>query len=145
MKTKQLQLSEKESVMTITDKVKSFEDACQALGIAPKLPPVGLYMVKDRKAVIAFYKLTVIIRALNEGWEPNWNDYRERKWFVWLFGGNADDGSVCGLSASFADSDFSVADSTVGARLAFKNRELCDHARALFLELYKDYLLIEKE
>jgi len=38
---------------------------------------------------------------------------------VWLFGGCATVGSYCGLSAASANSAFSVASSTVGARLAF--------------------------
>lgn len=38
---------------------------------------------------------------------------------VWLFGGAANNGSICGLSASNADSVFSLASSNLGARLAF--------------------------
>lgn len=38
---------------------------------------------------------------------------------VWLFGGDADYGSVCGLSASIAHNVFSDASSGIGARLAF--------------------------
>jgi len=38
---------------------------------------------------------------------------------VWLFGGGARDGSVCGLSAAIADADFSIAGPSIGARLAF--------------------------
>lgn len=38
---------------------------------------------------------------------------------VWLFGGRADNGSLCGLSASDASDVFSAADSIIGARLAY--------------------------
>ena len=54
----------------ITDKIKSFEDACKHLRLNPNdLPVVDMLPEKDRKSIIAFYKLTIIIRALNEGWE----------------------------------------------------------------------------
>lgn len=128
----------------IRDKVKSFEDACQFLGLDPtQLPVVANLPEKDHNAIIAFYKLIIITRALNEGWEPIWADSSERKYFNYLyFGGDAHSGSVCGLSASFADDVFSYAYSGVGARLAFKSRQLAEYAYSQFKELYWQYTLI---
>jgi hypothetical protein len=65
----------------ITDKIKSFEDACKHLRLNPNdLPVVDMLPEKDRKSIIAFYKLTIIIRALNEGWEPDWSNWDEWKY-----------------------------------------------------------------
>lgn len=70
----------------ITDKVKSFEDACKHLGLNPNdLPVVYMLPEKDRKSIIAFYKLTIIIRALNEGWEPDWSNWDKWKYYNWFY------------------------------------------------------------
>ena len=70
----------------ITDKIKSFEDACKHLRLNPNdLPVVDMLPEKDRKSIIAFYKLTIIIRALNEGWEPDWSNWDECKYYNWFY------------------------------------------------------------
>lgn len=43
---------------------------------------------------------------------------------LWLFGGNANNGSICSLSASNANNVFSNANSNIGAQLTFKTRFL---------------------
>ena len=44
----------------ITDKIKSFEDACKHLRLNPNdLPVVDMLPEKDRKSIIAFYKLRI--------------------------------------------------------------------------------------
>ncbi|NCB97342.1 MAG: hypothetical protein EOM36_03150 [Bacteroidia bacterium] len=128
-----------------SERIKSFEEACLSLGLDPtQLPVVVNLPEKDHNAIIAFYKLTIITRALNEGWEPNWTDLSEWKYFNYLYiGGAADDGSICGLSASDAISVFSVADTGLGARLAFKSRELAEYAYSQFKELFWQYVLID--
>lgn len=66
----------------ITDRVKSFEDACQVLGISTNVPEVKGLPRKHQKAIIANYKLIVIAEALNEGWKPNWQDSDEYKYYL---------------------------------------------------------------
>jgi hypothetical protein len=69
----------------IEEKIKSFEDACAALNINPEaLPEVSALPEKHRKALIAHYKLITITEALNEGWQPNWNDRSEYKYTPWF-------------------------------------------------------------
>lgn len=128
-----------------SERIKSFEEACLSLGLDPtQLPVVANLPEKDQQSIIAFYKLTIITRALNEGWEPNWADFSERKYFNYLYiGGYAHNGSVCGLSASGAALVFSSAASAVGARLAFKSKELAEYAYSQFKELYWQYILID--
>lgn len=128
-----------------SERIKSFEEACLALGLDPtQLPVVANLPEKDQQSIIAFYKLTIITRALNEGWEPNWADFSERKYFNYLYiGGLAYSGSLCGLSASSASHVFSSASAYVGARLCFKSRELAEYAYSQFKELYWQYVLID--
>lgn len=62
----------------ITERVKTFEDACREVGINPEL-----YMSKyegDSDDIIACMKLRVICHALNEGWKP-WFIYGESRWY----------------------------------------------------------------
>jgi hypothetical protein len=115
----------------ITDRIKTFEDACNELGIDPEhfVEIVGYMEPKDE---LAYRKLKVIVKALNEGWEPNWNDSSERKWRPWFYldaPGFRVDGSGCDSSAS---------GSAGGSRLCFKSEELCNYAAQQFLDIYKD-------
>lgn len=128
----------KKEEIKITDKVKTFEDACKVLGLDPKqLPVVDLLPEKDRKSIIAYYKLTVIIRALNEGWEPNWNDWDEYKYFNWFYLDSAGLGYVTTTDAATSTH------ASLGSRLCFKNDTLARYARVQFRDLYFEYLFIE--
>ena len=123
--------------MEITKKIKTFEDACQVLNLDPThLPIVDLLTEKDRKSIIAYYKLTIIIRALNEGWEPNWKDSNEFKYYNYLF---VRSGSCFVYSYTY----FTNSDTFLGSRLCFKSSELAKYALSQFNNLYEDYLLIK--
>lgn len=118
-------------------RIKSFEEACMALGIDPlHLPIVENLPVKDQDAIIAFYKLTIIIRALNEGWEPNWKDSNEFKYYNYLFvrSGSGFVFSATGCANAYA---------RIGSRLCFKSSELAKYALSQFKELYLQYFLID--
>lgn len=110
----------------ITDRVKSFEDACDVLGIDPEDVFDDCIDASDE---IAFKKLKVIVKALNEGWIPNWNNSDQRKWYPWFY---MDDpgfrffDSLCGLL-------FTV----VGSRLCFASEEISNYAGNQFIDLYK--------
>lgn len=124
--------------MDITKKIKSYEDACKVLNLDPaNLPVVENLPEKDRKSIIAYYKLTVIIRALNEGWEPDWNDWNEYKYFNWFYLDSA--GFAC-ASTSYA---VSYPTANLGSRLCYKNATLARYASKKFEGLYLDYLFIE--
>jgi hypothetical protein len=110
----------------ITDRVKTFNDACKVLDIDPD----GIVDESEESDEIAYKKLKVIVRALNEGWEANWDDGNQRKWYPWWYmnqpGFRLDD-------VGYAD-----AYSHVGSRLVFKTEELAKHAADYFSGLYSD-------
>lgn len=115
----------------ITDRVKSFEDACAVLNI-------DIDWFKDQTQYdspdeLAYKKMKIIVRALNEGWTPNWDDSDEYKWRPWFYMDNPSGfrfgDSRCGASCSH---------SAGGSRLCFKSRELCDYAAQQFLPIYKE-------
>lgn len=125
----------------ITDKIKSFEDACKHLGLNPNdLPVVYMLPEKDRKSIIAFYKLTIIIRALNEGWEPDWSNWDEWKYYNWFYVEEGEDQRSSGFRCDGAR--YAGTDAYSGSRLCFKNIELATYAAEQFKELYREYLLI---
>lgn len=125
----------------ITDKIKSFEDACKHLGLNPNdLPVVDMLPEKDRKSIIAYYKLTIITRALNEGWEPDFSNWNEYKYYNWFYVEENKDQRSSGVR--YYDSYCTYAGTDIGSRLCFKNRELAKYATEQFKELYREYLLI---
>jgi hypothetical protein len=64
----------------ITDRVKTFEDAYEIVGIRPQ----DITCTNDTKDELAYKKLKIIAQALNEGWTPDWSNSNERKWFPWF-------------------------------------------------------------
>lgn len=121
----------------ITDRVKSFEDACQVLGISTNVPEVKGLPRKHQKAIIANYKLIVIAEALNEGWKPNWQDSDEYKYYPWF-----DMSNPAGVGYSNASRTASNTSASVGSRLCLKNRELAIYFGQTFTDLFNDSLLL---
>lgn len=121
----------------ITDRVKSFEDACQVLGISTNVPEVKGLPRKHQKAIITNYKLIVIAEALNEGWKPNWQDSDEYKYYPWF-----DMSNPAGVGYSHTHSAASHTVAYVGSRLCLKNRELAIYFGQTFTDLFNDSLLL---
>ena len=69
----------------IRDRVKTYEDACRVLGIDNKTPELPNIPERDRRGVTAYYKLIIITRALNEGWEPDWKDGEQKKMVPYFY------------------------------------------------------------
>lgn len=81
---------------SITERVKTFEDACRELGenhpfVKAAKAPCGQCddcescNVADMESdLVAFLKLLVICAALNEGWEPQFTE-DEYRWYPWHF------------------------------------------------------------
>lgn len=119
----------------ITDKIKSYQDACAHLGITPAKEDKSIKDDKIRRSALAFVKLATITKALNEGWEPDWSNTGEYKYYPWFYVESA--GLVCAstglaVSATFAN---------LGSRLGYKTRELARYAGNQFLDLYSEILL----
>jgi len=115
--------------------IKTFKDACKALNITFNPSPE---LSKDE---LAYQKLKIIAKALNEGWQPNWNDWSEWKYYPWFQMGN--NGASPGVGFSFDDCGLGSTASRVGSRLCFKTSELAKYAGKQFEEIYKDYYLID--
>lgn len=62
-------------------KIKSYKDACKALNIEPLSDEVfNAFPKAERENVKAYHQLTVITRAINDGWEPDFKNREQRKY-----------------------------------------------------------------
>ena len=132
----------------ITDRIKTYEDACKVLEIDPEnQPDVSDCENEDVKSILAYHKLIIICRALNEGWKPDWTNTSEYKYYPWfqfkqgvLFGGHAYSGAFAGFVCSYTSYAASLAYASFGSRLCFKTSELAKYAGVQFGEIWNDYL-----
>lgn len=122
--------------------IKTFEEACKALGISKALPSTKLLSEKHRLAINAHYQLVIIAEALNEGWKPNWNDQSEYKWFPW-FTVKASKNKPSGSGLSFYGAVNWSSNAGVGSRLCYKSREIAEYAGTHFKELYEQSYLLD--
>ena len=147
----------------ITDRIKTFEDALEALG--EEHPAVVAYRaIEDIDEcsgdIEAYLKLRIIMAALNEGWKPKFteDEWRYYPWFYicgkeeWekmtpqqksrVVGRSGNFASACGgLVCASAGNASSGSDSNNGSRLAFKSEELAKYAGKQFIEIYAEYIL----
>ena len=128
------------SKQNITDRVKTYADACAVLGIKETLPNVGGLRPKDRPSVTAYYKLIVIAQALNEGWEPDWTNEDQEKWFPWFYF-DREKNKIAGFASAGTNRAPTYTHASIGSRLCFKTEALCAYAARQFEPLYEAWLL----
>lgn len=135
---------QKKDERPITERVKTFEDACKELG-------------ED-------HKLGIITAALNEGWEPDFTNDDEYRYYpylclwtkeeledkdeawkddhnlqLWIGGGDSNYGADCGLAFAYSYPAWSNAPASISARLAHKTEKLAIYSGKQFTELWTNY------
>jgi hypothetical protein len=129
--------------------ITTFESACKALAISDKLPNVKNLDEISQKAVISFYKLQVISRALNKvgekgtgkkEWKPDWNDQNQYKYYPCFYMDDHKASSGVGFSFVGYANVSGASRSCVGPRLCFKSSRLVEYAGKQFIDLYEDFL-----
>ena len=132
----------------ITNRVKSYADACKVLGIEP-MDESGMKAQGFRKDEITRRQLETITEALNEGWKPNWADTNEYKYYPWfdieVSRVQTEDvdtlGADAGLSCACTYNAASITYANVGSRLCFHDRETARYAGRTFTDLYAQFLI----
>lgn len=149
----------------VTERIKTFTDACNALG--DEHPLVTQYrltaaaykgdpMTED---FIGYLKLRIIVAALNEGWEPKFEkgEYRYFPRFYFYTKEEYDKlddevkgrcvlrsgystYSYYGFVCCYAVYDASNSNTSHGSRLAFRTRELAAYAGRQFTEEWTDFM-----
>jgi hypothetical protein len=111
--------------------ITSFDDACAVLDLEPS----DVYHEDDLPDEKAYMKLKVIIKAINQGWTPDWNKTNQRKWFPYF-------NLSSGFGFSVTGSDYDRTFACVGSRLCFETEEKAQYAGKRFLNLYKEFITL---
>lgn len=119
--------------------IKSFEDACEKLGLDPaNIPDVKDIQDEFKKSIISVYKLMIVYKAINNGWIPDWSDNNQWKYYPWY------EVLSSGFGFSGANCDYDRALASVGSRLCTDTREKALYVAAQFKAEYQDYFLYSK-
>ncbi len=158
---------QKKDERPITERVKTFEDACNELGENHKLvqqfKAIQEAIAEDKEAT-AYFKLGIITAALNEGWKPDFTNNEEYRYYpylclwskeeleqktdawkdernlqLWIGGGRSNYGANCGLAFANSYNAWSAATADFSARLAHKTEELAIYSGKQFTELWANY------
>ena len=124
----------KNDVMSIIEKIKTFEDAMEATG-RKEMPDFSSFPEDMRKHFEALFKMVVIVEALNEGWKPDWDNCYEYKYYPWFYMSP----SSFAFHVSFFGLELAHAGS--GSRLKLKSRELAEYCGEQFKDIWKDIQL----
>ena len=148
----------------VTERIKTFDDACYALGNEHPFVKeywgvlnVNLDIAQD---LIAYLKLRIIAAALNEGWKPTF-DEDELRYYVWFYmyskseyeqldenekkqcvplRSNNNANAYGGLMCAYASSAGSFSHANYGVRLALRTRELAKYCGNQFIDIWADFL-----
>lgn len=148
----------------VRKRIKTFEDACREIGIdaeAWNRDKISLGLEPD---VLAFLKLRIIVKALNEGWEPQFTE-DECRYYPWFILYTREEYNkldeeeksrvVCrsnyyanawgGVSYAYASNGSSYTYAYFGVRLAFKTSELAAYCGRQFLDIWADFVFLPEE
>ncbi len=156
----------------VTERIKTFEDACRELGKTHPFVETwhSVYKILNSKGpsykniagVIAYHKLRIITAALNEGWEPKFTE-DECRWYPWFYLYTEDElaekddkwkqshhviatGNYDTEYAGFVYSNSyyvpSYALTHFGSRLCYRSEALADYSGKQFIGLWAEFNLI---
>lgn len=132
------------TVLPVTDRVKTFDDATSELGEQHPLVIVYNYLkygyrndvVRDN--LFAFCQLSIIAEALNEGWSPTKG---EQRWYPHFEHTEENELPENSATISFSYSEVSTSDSfSIPAQLAFKSEELATYSGITFVDIYDKFI-----
>lgn len=140
----------------IRERIKTFGDAARATGIVDVVEWEESYENVEPD-ILAYFKLRIICKALNEGWEPTFKEDETRyyPWF-WLYTQDEINGIKCEekqrrnlqlckigdyAGFGFANSDNVPSDTNAlfGSRLCLKSHELATYCGTQFTELWMTF------
>lgn len=119
-------------VTDIKLRVKDYESACKILG-RDQLTLEQFKFLGDKESEKAFakHKIETGIKAINEGWHPDFDDHNQYKYYIWMYGkssGFRSDVYYC-CHYSYEPSD-----------LFIESREKAEVIEKIFREDYIKYL-----
>ena len=153
----------------VTERIKTFDDACGELG--DEHPLVKEYWgvininLDIKQDLISYLKLRIICAALNEGWEPQFTECEDRWHPIFyiheqedidkmsdgkkknplMFGCISSGGSSCGLAFALSRKGWSRSLSNLSSRLSVKSKELARYFGEQFIDIWSDHLADTRE
>ena len=126
---------------SVTERIKTIADAIAELGEADneviRYQKLLTVLTDPTDHLVNYQTAVVLVRAINERREPNWDDPNEWKYFNWF---------CMGGSSGFRFDDYDVwrSLSRVGSRLCFFDPEHGEYLAKQFPEVFKHFMLIIK-
>lgn len=121
-------VSFKEVKKEITERVKTFDDACREIGTTEKEFQKKYDFLEND--TYAFQQIKVLAKALNEGTVLNWDNENEYKYYIWFDMRKKGSFRYVYGSCAFSDS---------AASACYKTRELCNYAGTQFEDIYRKF------
>ena len=153
-------------IFSVTERIKTFEDACKELGNDHPLVKSwnSIYQgenaddISDIADILANHKLRIICAALNEGLEPKFTR-GEARFFPWFYlytndkvSGNDEhirhmdtckyENEYGGLAYVYSYNSPSGSSASVGSHLCLRSLELAEYCGKQFIDIWADFLLI---
>lgn len=111
--------------------IKTLQDAIESLGELDE-EVIDLRILQSKKCsrkLLALQELVVIIKALNDGWEGDWDNHSQYKYILWWY---------LGKNFRLYYCDIYNSDSNVPARLCHKTREIALYSSKQFIDIWRD-------
>lgn len=119
--------------LDITDRIKTFDDVLIYLKMDAKhVNELSIGLSKDE---VAYRKLKLIVKVLNEGWTPDWSNGNQFKYYPSFTMNSPSD-----VVFPWSGYDGWTKISYVGSRLCFKSSKLAEHAGKTFTSIYHDFM-----
>jgi hypothetical protein len=115
------------------ENIKIFSDACLACGTTEDAFNEKFKGSELDVDTMAFEKLKIVNKAINNGWTPDYTNSDQRKWFPYYLLS-----SGFGFSRSSYHCDFTTA--TVGSRLCFETEEQSNYSGQQFIDLWRAFI-----
>lgn len=128
--------------------IQTVEDAASAIGVKLLTEEehrlaTGLQEGRMARNNYLHYLLTIVCRAINGEWEPDWDSNEfigQILYYVPARLGYAVYGSLCGLRLLYSAYGPSYADATFGVSLVLKDYDRCLYVMENFRDLWIEYL-----
>lgn len=112
----------------LIDRIKTYEDVCRELNEYPiNLGPYIYY-----RKLVAFAKLQQIAKLFNEGWEADFSNREQEKYYPWF-----EMDKSGGVRFHYLGDGYSRFG---GGPAYFKSQEIANYVGKTFIEIYKDLI-----
>jgi hypothetical protein len=120
--------------------IKTIEDAFKKVGMDPQLrPDISMLPKKNGAFLITAFLLSIVFEAINDGWEPDYSNHNQYKYFPWPWVSSS--GFVFALSHYYCD----YASACVSFRLCTDTANKAKYVLTQFPDLCKEWYLNVKK